>query len=244
MNYLKQIVINFPGNDSQFFEYFFSFLGIIGNLPNTPDNTYPVISTNQSNNEILSVDFITSTKSFNLEVKNVTSKSWKSNYKYQYISLEDFYKRMNNKNIVNIDHLGVNLPWIAGQVHPGILNLRDELKSLCLYHLFPSSEPWDFIIPGFLDEITNNIDINYNIERKPKFEIVSFDDSSTPIFQIDVSTDLRYEQIKHLFPEAINLDDIKASWVYLKSNYYFDVCLVLNEKSSGWTNFFKDSRLV
>jgi len=121
--------------------------------------------------------------------------------------------------------------------------LRNKLKDKSLYHLFPTGDNWDFVIPGSLEEISGAIPVDYELDRKPKFEIVSFDGCSTPLVQIDIATNLEYEYIKDLFPEGIHLDDIKSVWVYLKSNYSFDVCLVLNEAGRGWTKFFKDHRL-
>ena len=92
--------------------------------------------------------------------------------------------------IPRLDHVGFNLPWFGRAVHPAIADLRNRLKQVCLYHLFLTGEPWDFIIPGELAKIRKLDAIDYNQIRRPKFEIVSFDRASTPLVQIDLSVPL------------------------------------------------------
>jgi hypothetical protein len=106
--------------------------------------------------------------------------------------------------LVGIDHVGFNLPWFSSGVHPRILQLREELSSYCLYHRFPSGEPWDFIIPGNRDEIARQEAVDYTMVKRPKFEIVSFDKASTPLLQFDFQMNTSYEILQGLFPEALD----------------------------------------
>ena len=55
---------------------------------------------------------------------------------------------MAGMKLIGIDHLGVNLPWFDPGPHPRILRLRETVKAQCLYHRYPTGEPWDFILPG------------------------------------------------------------------------------------------------
>jgi hypothetical protein len=129
-------------------------------------------------------------------------------------------------------------------VHPKILQLREKLSPCCLYHRFPTGEPWDFIIPGDEDEILNHKAVDYSEVRRPKFELVSFENASTPLVQLDISVNARYERFFELFPESLNDQELRNIWVYLESPYAVDVCLVINESSEDdWSDFFKECRL-
>jgi hypothetical protein len=122
--------------------------------------------------------------------------------------------------------------------------LRNRLKTTCLYHLFPTGEDWDFIIPGELAEITKIKAIDYSKIRKPKFEIVSFEKASTPLIQFDISLNIEYVKFSLLFPEGINDHKMKNTWVYIRNDFDIDICLVLNEsKGDDWASFFGGHRL-
>jgi hypothetical protein len=146
--------------------------------------------------------------------------------------------------LVGIDHGGFNLPWFSSGLHPDILGLREHLSSRCLYHKFPTGEPWDFIIPGDTHEIVRRKSVDYDRNRRPKFEVVSFEKASTPIIQFDILVNANYETFAQLFPESLLDTELRNSWVYLENPYSIDVCLVINEFSEGdWSAFFKDCRL-
>ena len=165
---------------------------------------------------------------------------------YNHVNIEDVISRLgkNAVEILSADHIGFNLPWFNKGLHPAIIDLRNRLKANCLYHCFPTGEPWDFIIPGELAEIKKRKAIDYSQIRKPKFEIVSFDKASTPLIQIDIAINLKYTEFKPLFPEALDGQNMKNIWIYINSPYDVDICLVLNEYVEGdWSHFFKGHRL-
>ncbi|MBP9781474.1 hypothetical protein KBC89_02360 [Candidatus Woesebacteria bacterium] len=177
-------------------------------------------------------------------IENSSGVKKKSQYAYTAITMTDFTARIQAVALQNIDHLGFNLPWFKTGVHPKITNLRDLLKSNCLYHTFPSGEPWDFILPGTQAEVEGTKPIDYIQIRKPKFEIVSFANCSKPLVQIDMAFATSYEKLARLFPEGILLPDIKSVWVYLQNPYNIDICLVLNKAKGDWSNFFRNSRIT
>ena len=145
---------------------------------------------------------------------------------------------------IGIDHLGVNLPWFEPGLHPRILQLRETVKARCLYHRYPTGEPWDFILPGTPEEIAGSQPIDYAKIRRPKFELVSFDGASTPLIQIDLGSDRRYEEFKTMFPEALADETFRNIWIYLINPHAVDICLVMNEYSEkDWSGFFKECRL-
>jgi len=143
-----------------------------------------------------------------------------------------------------LDHAGINLPWFSQGLHPVIQSLREALAASCLYHQFPSGEPWDFIIPGDVEEIRQVKPVEYNTTRRPKFELVSFETDSKPLVQFDLGVDAGYEVFQPLFPEALNDPQFHNIWIYLENPLPLDVCLVINQfGSADWSPFFKDSRL-
>ena len=127
------------------------------------------------------------------------------------------------------------------------LELREQLKQTCLYHTFPKhleDAPWDFIIPGTKEEIERSTQVDYQRVRKPKVEIVSFENSSTPLIQIDIQINGRYEDLVATFPEALHVPDIRNMWVYVKNEFGIDLCFVLNEVSEkDWSYQFAKERL-
>jgi hypothetical protein len=162
------------------------------------------------------------------------------------MKLDQVIERLNHSGIrlVGIDHVGFNLPWFSSGVHPRILQLREELSSYCLYHRFPSGEPWDFIIPGNRDEIACREAVDYTMVRRPKFEIVSFDKASTPLLQLDIQMNTNYEILQGLFPEALDDPLICNLWIYLENPYGLDICLVANGFSEkDWSSYFAGSRI-
>ena len=165
---------------------------------------------------------------------------------YRSLSVETVTQRLTSSAIrwVGIDHVGVNLPWFAPSVHPEIFQLREKLSPYCLYHQFPTGEPWDFIIPGDKDEIARRHVVDYSEVRRPKFELVSFENASKPLIQFDVSVNVEYMRFLRLFPEALNDPELKNIWIYLESPYPVDICLVINEfVGTDWSAFFKGHRL-
>jgi len=182
-----------------------------------------------------------------IHISNTTSTAKQSPYKYSHVTLDDFLNRIKPFPLVGLDHTGFNLPYFNG-VHPKILELRNQLKDTCLYYTFPKhleDAPWDFIIPGTKGEIERKVSVDYNLIRKPKIEIVSFENSSTPLIQIDIQLKGKYEDLVKIFPEALHVPEIRNMWVYLKNDFGIDICFVLNEASGDdWSYEFQNDRLL
>lgn len=197
--------------------------------------------------ECVGADFtLTNSEILTVKLENVTGENRKSPHIYSVLKIEEALQRLESQEIrlAGIDHVGCNLPWFAGGLHPQIDSLRKKLAEACLYHLFPTGEAWDFIIPGDIDEIERVKQVDYSQTRRPKFEIVSFEKSSTPLVQFDVQLNVSYEALLKLFPEALNDPELRNLWIYLENPYNIDVCIVANEADEGdWSEFFKDSRL-
>lgn len=253
MTYLKQVKYQLPDTDKNFSQKFLSFLEPLGRkredqilLPTSQPDFIPETIFEFTDVKIPNVLFVGDDFEHIIEIKNVTGVTKLSPHKYTPIEIEDFIKRLGSINLANIDHTGFNLPFFEG-IHPEILKLREFLKNKCLYHEFPKNladEPWDFILPGTLNEISGKEAIDYHKARKPKIEIVSFPKSSTPLIQIDIQLETEYEKLLKLFPEAIDDSGMKNLWVYIKNDFGIDVCFVLNEvQDKDWSFYFENSRL-
>lgn len=253
MSFLASICLLFPKLTHPFFKEFFSlFTSVITRknncfvFKNAMIGFFPEIRIEECDTNFVTAKFCSSNQeSFFLPIKNITNKQRESVYNYKAISIEELENRIGKEFCKSLDHVGCNLPWFTQSVHPKILKIRQKLKKRCLYHLYPTGENWDFIIPGFKEEILTNKRIDYSLTRKPKFEIVSFDICSTPLIQFDVCLSYKFEELVKIFPEAIHVNELRNMWVYLKNPYGIDVCLVLNEfKNENWSGFFEKSRLL
>lgn len=253
--YLENIIIHLPNITTNFISDLSTLLRPVWRRNEDgytviPSNEYylPKILVNSNSEKSHAVvDFqLTNYETISVYIKNITAIDKQSSYIYSHIEVEDVLNRLCKKRaeILSIDHVGFNLPWFNKGIHPAIRDLRNRLKGICLYHYFPTGELWDFIIPGDSAEIRKRKSIDYSQNRKPKFEIVSFDKASTPLIQIDVALNMKYPEFKSLFPEALDDPSMKNIWIYLKSPYDVDICLVVNEYIEGdWSCFFKGHRL-
>jgi hypothetical protein len=252
---LTNIDIVLPSDELEFFEKLFSYLEKFGELTNdsltfytSKDNYFPIISIKKEKVKSPKVRFYSNKNEVvEIAVSNITGKSKRNPSKYSKILLDLFCKRIKINQIISLDHVGFNLPWFEKGLHPEINKLRKLLSKLCLYHLFPSGQYWDFIIPASKKEIEGKGEIDYSKVRKPKFEIVSFGKCSDPLIQIEVEVSLDYEKIVELFPGGIHCKGIKNVWVYIDNPYGIDICLVLNQvskKRKDWSEYFADSRLI
>lgn len=248
---LTQIKIVLPKNtfsDNSKFIQLFNNTNIIDNVinfPNNPEACSPSISAGFGDVSNPTVNFLSDREDFlEISVTNETGEVWKSPHEYKPLSLGEFRKRLNSKNIVfqYYDHLGINLPW-KKDLHPRLMEAIKILKDSCLLHSFPGNDNWYFIIPGSEGEILSKTEIDYRLDRKSKFEFVNFLKCSTPILQVDFSTNVKYEVVRELFPEAIFDDNLRNLWVYISNNAGIDICFVLNEIGSGWTSFFEGCRI-
>ena len=250
MNSLQEISIILPNTDQILFEKIVKFLSSFGKrkdnklyfTKSSPD-FIPNISLESDNLENSEIRFKTENSISVMQVINSTGQEKQSQHEYSLIEFDDFIKRTKDLELGLVDHLGFDIPNFNG-LHPEILSLREDLKDKCLYHLFPTGEPWDFILPGTSQEITSK-EIDYSISRKPKFEIVSLDKTSTPIIQIDFSVKEKYENFSKLFPESLLVPELKNLWVYIKNPYNLDFCFVVNQYGgTDWNQFFKNHRLT
>jgi hypothetical protein len=252
--FLESIQVIFP-DDREFIGQLFNLLGRLGSYQEdrfefacSSPEYFPKLQI-KTDRKLLGVrvDFeISDGRVFSEKVVNDTGIEKRSPHSYQPVNIDDVATRLYSAGFpfAALDHLGFNLPWFASPLHPRIANLRATLSPLCLYHHFPTGEAWDFILPGDCDEIRRLKEIDYTLIRKPKFEIVSFEKASTPLVQIDVGVQARYDEFAGLFPEALKDPQFGNIWVYLENRFTIDVCLVINPLSAGdWSHFFKGSRL-
>jgi len=253
---LEEIVVEFPSFDIDLNRKVLAQLDKVGFNVNgrlrfhrSNCDFYPIISIDtNSKNDRVATTFLTSRDcKREVLIENITGMTKRSPLKYSPLSINDIRERFTKSGIVidALDHVGFNLPWFSSDVHPVIGDLRHDLSSKCLYHTFPTGKPWDFIIPGSINEILLSDKVDYSKARKPKFEIVSFDASSTPLIQFDVQCRMKYEAFSRIFPEAIRDNQFKNIWIYVENSYHVDICFVLNETSSGdWSSYFKESRIL
>jgi hypothetical protein len=179
-------------------------------------------------------------------IENITGRKKKNPLPYRHLAVAETSRRISAAgwSIRCVDHVGFNLPWFGPDLHPRIRELRAELAGSCLYHTYPGGEPWDFILPGTADEIAGSEPVDYSIRRRPKFELVSFDGASTPLIQIDLHLNARFDDFSRLFPEALADLGMNNIWIYLENPYSIDVCLVINGESPGdWCGHFRGCRL-
>jgi len=254
-SYLESITLRFPAASIGFTDDLASLIDVLGHtvghhlcLTSSNPSFYPQIRLDfRSESADILVDFTFSSGDVDsVKVENTTGLSKASPYSYTPLSVDEVHRRLVTSGIslVGLDHAGFNLPWFSPGVHPRILQLRQKLSSLCLYHAYPTGEPWDFILPGDIDEIATRKTVDYSKVRRPKFELVSFGNASTPLIQFDIGVNVGYDKFLSLFPESLNDPEFRNIWIYLETPYAVDVCLVLNEfNESDWSDYFKGFRL-
>lgn len=253
--YLERVTVRLPDTDAEFSNDLASLIGALGQkegrllrLARSSPSFYPeiVVDLQPECPGVLAEFDLSSGEAISVQVGNSTGMNKPSRHSYRPISVETARRRLEVSGIrlAGADHVGFNLPWFSPGLHPRILQLREELSARCLYHRYPTGEPWDFIIPGDVDEIAGRKAVDYTAVRRPKFEIVSFDGASTPLIQFDLGANAGYEGLARLFPESLNDPEFRNVWVYLKTPYAVDLCLVLNELSKDdWSGFFQGCRL-
>jgi hypothetical protein len=254
-DFLRQISICLPGIHSGFNDRLASLLAPLGRrkahalelTPSDPDLFPRLVIELQSGRAEVFVDFLLSKGDVDpVGVENSTGVKKQSPHSYKPLEIDDVSNRFAAEgiNLIRIDHAGFNLPWFAPGIHPRILQLRERMAPACLYHRYPSGEPWDFILPGDRDEIAGRRAVDYNRIRRPKFELVSFEKASTPLLQIDVGVNRLFERFSELFPEALVDPAFRNIWIYLENPHPVDICLVVNEYSEeDWSGFFTGYRL-
>lgn len=251
---LEEVIIRFPGSAPGFRGQLALLLGALGqneggvlHLRASEPGFWPRVSLDLVGGLGVVADFVlTGGETISVPVENTTGQTRANPQAYLHLGIEEVQRRFAAAGIrvVGADHVGINLPWFAPGLHPRIQYLREKLAPCCLYHRFPSGEPWDFILPGDGDEISRRRPVDYARTRRPKFELVSFDKDSTPLVQLDVQVNAGYAEFSRLFPEALGDPGLRNVWVYLESPFGVDVCLVLNEFSArDWSDFFAGARL-
>jgi hypothetical protein len=260
---LERITLQLPVTHPEFHRPFLSLLAPLGSvaadsltLTVSDEKYFPRLSIAfRAANESASAEFHLPGAEQSVNIENITGAEKKNPLPYRHLSIDEAARRITTAGwkILSSDHLGINLPWFGPGVHPRIMELRKSLATACLYHQYPSGEPWDFILPGDKQEIASLKSIDYSATRRPKFELVSFDIASTPLIQINLSLDERFENFTRLFPEALADPTFRNIWIYLENPYRIDICLVLNacpgvdlagENSAGdWCRYFEGCRL-
>jgi len=249
MNILNSIHIALPKKDGAFTERLIAFLSPLGTVVDggitftkSNDSFFPELGFSIKASDAPHVLFRSNDVfEVKIEILNSTGQKKKSPHTYTPLDIETVVGRLQGRNVIRLDHIGFNLPWFSG-IHPDILKLRTQLSDKSVYKLFPTGEPWDFILPANEQEIQNQETLDYSVVRRPKFEIVSFDKSSRPLIQFDLQIQANAQMIQNLFPEGIYDPGPNNVWVYLKNPYDLDICLVLNERKVGdWSEFFTSS---
>lgn len=254
MDYLRDITFCFDKRFKSFSEKFVKFFDPVTveenstvYLKKSNEQFFPqVLFDLESDKEGISIDFDGDNYHKTVKVVNETGQNKESCEQYSEIDLEVVIERFNENDILvtRMDHVGFNLPWFEEGVHPEIAAIRNDLSPKCLYHKFPTGENWDFIIPGTTDEINRKIDVDYNLVRKPKIEIVSFDKCSKPLLQFDISCVDNSLKFEELFPEGIYDSNLDNVWIYVSNPFNVDFCIVLNRSRGGdWSSFFKEARI-
>ena len=254
-NLLEVITISFPSIADSFSDQFLTLLSSLGRrdavqleISYSSVKFLPQIrlSFSGEGEEVQAHFALGHEKMLSLSITNLTGVDKLHPKHYQHLSLETINHRLELAGIrlTVIDHVGANLPWFGKGIHPQISALRERLSLSCLYHHYPSGEFWDFILPGDAAEISRQKAIDYNMIRRPKFELVSFASTSTPLIQIDILSTGNYESLSAIFPEALADPEFKNIWLYTQNPYGIDICLVLNEPSrQDWSEFFSSCRL-
>ena len=251
---VERITLQFPGTHPEFHSALLSLLASLGK--STPGNLVLAVSDKKyfprlsidfhSTGPETTANFDTSGGTHAVRIENITGAEKRNPLPYRPLAIGEVSHRFAAAawKIAGCDHIGFNLPWFGPGIHPRIQELRGQLAGGCLYHRYPSGEPWDFILPGDPEEISGRGAVDYTKTRRPKFELVSFDGASTPLVQIDISTNARFEDFIRVFPEALADPAFRNIWVYLENPYSIDVCLVVNELFSGdWSGHFSGCRL-
>ena len=165
--YLESITVRFPATDAEFVNGFVSLTELLGwkqdrtsRLSRSNQEFYPelAVAFESACPDILTDFGLSNGKTISVRVENVTGLDKPSPHSYQHLSVETVKQRLvaSGIRLVGVDHVGFNLPWFSPGIHPRIVQLRQELTSRCLYHRYPTGEPWDFIIPGDIDEIADH----------------------------------------------------------------------------------------
>jgi len=253
--FLERITIRFPGTQPEFTDRVGSLLAGLGRMTSrrldltaSDERFYPRLEIDfQSELSDVAADFhLAGGEIVSIKIENTTGVEKRNPLPYRPLTAGAVADRLATAGwrIVNADHIGFNLPWFGPGIHPRILELRGKLATGCLYHRYPTGEPWDFILPGDEDEIAGRKPVDYLKIRQPKFELVSFGGASTPLIQIDVGVDRRFEKLTQLFPEALVDRALEKTWIYLDSPFPVDVCLVIGGYSEGdWGDYFSGHRL-
>jgi len=220
--------------------------GILTVIPST-EGYLPLISMNpDADAPRVTVEFMLNQSEWiSVDIENITGLERQNPLSYGYMEFREVQEcfRQNGIRITGIDHVGFNLPWFGPGLHPAIIDLRNRLNRICLYHTFPSGEPWDFILPGQLPEIRRRKATDYHLVRRPKFEMVSFDKASTPLIQIEVMTNKAFGELRSLFSRGLADENVHTLWLYIDNPLGIDLCLVLNEPSEAdWSEQFKGHR--
>lgn len=250
MTQLNTITIQLPQRDRTFAAKLMSVLSVFARQENdslhfaVSDKSFaPTISLEFASIAAPQAVFDLGDQAHTVPLANTTGQTRPPKIPFQSITIDDFMDRIKDWQLARLDHVGFNLPWFKEGVHPEILKLREALAPASAYYLFPTGENWDFILPASEEEIASG-KIDLTKDRHPKFEIVSFDMTSTPLIQIDCAVKRPYEEIKQTFPEGIPEDHLKDTWVAIQNPYGIDIFFVIGElKEKDWSSFFDGHRL-
>jgi hypothetical protein len=250
MRYLTAVEICVPTPAAQLADAMLDLLAPFGTrrqqtialTPSRPDYL-PVVTLRFATTAPPRARFLLDDRSMDIALVNTTGDERCSPYRYQAIPPAALRDRLRGVRVTALDHVGFDLPWFAG-IHPALATLREVLAPRCAYFLFPTGEPWNFILPATRDEITLGGEPDLHTSRRPKVEIVFLDTALTPFVQVDFVVDQPFEGLVARFPEGLAAPGLRNVWVYLAGSPALDLCCVFNaQRAADWSPFFAGHRL-
>ena len=114
-----------------------------------------------------------------------------------YLPLEELVQRI-QKNIIHIDHIGLNLPssQISRQEFDDLVHSLS--KQFGVYQ-YPNNDNWYFVIPTTEAEFDTSI-TDFGKLRNLKFELVYDTFATVPTLQFDIQTNLPRTRLEKIFP--------------------------------------------
>jgi hypothetical protein len=214
---LTQIVFFFPVATKLSQEFFSSMKMLFSELPSAvveeeqitltasnPKGAFPEIVLRHTEEATPFVSFVF-TKLEEEQINDVIRSFFvtsNSNSDIQHISLAELSNKIKG-HLIRVDHLGFNIPssQIAYQQWRDLLHTI--AKTTTIYN-YPTGEEWPFILPSTTEEFQSDIK-DFCIGREPKFELVYDKYTSLIVFQFDIETDLKREEVEKMFPDPIGI---------------------------------------
>lgn len=211
----------------------------------------PIVGVNVNLGEmsIVSDDLVTRTTMRTRDSRQFSTESdtlgeyyqtWIGGQRYSLLDLAEFKRRF-GKQILSLDHAGINLP--ANFVKKSEFNdLFNRLKKVANVYKHPGHPEWVFVLPSNDEELEQGI-TNFSKNREGKFEFVFDTYLKVPTIQFDLITKLSKEEVSKLLPVpyGISYPDVKDFFrtVYVRHPWNellirFDLRFATEEKVGYW----------